>query len=148
MPVGAELEIYPVGVVYRLLRDARAYELRQVAAHVAAQAEFSVGERARSGKARGYPAVWPAIRAHAALPLRTAALFHGQSFFDYGHALAAAAAQHFQRREYPGGASAYDDDVGLHKNPPYGAMIAPFPGESAQKKAAPKGGPQNISTAF
>ena len=55
MPVGAELEIYPVGVVYRLLRDARAYELRQVAAHVAAQAEFSVGECARSGKARGYP---------------------------------------------------------------------------------------------
>ena len=116
MLVCAELKVDLIRVVYRLLRQALAYERGQVAADFAGQRELAVRERARAGKAGGDMAARAAVHAHARLDLRAAALLQRAALFDHNYLLAAPPAEHFERREYTGRASADYHYIRVHQN--------------------------------
>ena len=111
--IRAEFEIYAVGILYSLLRKVVSDKVRQIAAYVAAQRQFSVRESSRSGKARRNRAI---LAAHAmSRPvLGTSALFYRRTLFDYGDFLSAVFLDKLQRGKYTRGSCAYNQYVCVH----------------------------------
>ena len=71
---------------------------------------------AGTGKAGGDMAARAAVHAHARLDLRAAALLQRAALFDHNYLLAAPHAEHFERREYTGRASADYHYIRVHQN--------------------------------
>ena len=120
--VRAEVKVDLVAARDGGLHEVRAYELGQVAAHVAGERELPVGERASTREPRG-DAAGLAVHAHARLRLGAAAALDGKAAVHEHDMARVAPAEQAERCEDARGTRTYDEHVGrardgCHDAPP------------------------------
>ena len=108
-----ELQVDPVGIIDHILHAVGTQKVGQIAAHLIAERELAVRERAGSRKARGNVAIGLAVDAIARLGLGTGAIVHRASLLQDQNFSFGSLSEHLQRRKNTGRACTDDHDIKL-----------------------------------